>query len=75
MTKERVTAFVASLVVAAFVSGLTLLALSLQKESRCKKARQAYFDAGYYAAVTRDADMIQRMTEYRAKYEVACRDR
>ena len=51
-----------------------LFGAALRDEMACKKARQAYFDAGYHAALTRDEKLIALLDDYRATYKAACRD-
>lgn len=51
-----------------------LFGTALSDDAKCRKARQAYFDAGYHAALTRDTKLIAQLGEYRRTYKDKCRE-
>jgi hypothetical protein len=75
LSTEKYLGFFVCLAIGGIMLTWTIVfAKTMSHEIRCKQARQAYFDAGYHAALTRDEKLIAGLDDYRATYKAACRD-
>lgn len=75
MSTEKYLGFFVCLAIGGIVLAWAIVfATTMSHEIRCKEARQAYFDAGYHAALTRDDVLIGQLDGYRQKFQAACRE-
>ena len=75
MSTEKYLGFIVCLGIAGVLATWAVnFGTAMRDEIQCKKARQAYFDAGFHAALTRDPVLIRKLDDYRDAYKAVCHE-